>query len=56
MTEYLVRNATIIEGGCFCIRVPPSEGREEDPLDPDFIMKNGGFGECNIVDRLGSAN
>ncbi len=54
--EYLVKNATLIEGGCFCIRVPPYEGREEDPLDMDFIMKKGGFGECNFVDRLGPAN
>ena len=54
--EYLVKNATLTEGGCFCIRVPPYEGREEDLLDPDFIMKKGGFGECNIVDRLGFAN
>jgi len=51
--EYIVRNATLIEAGCFCIRVPPYEGREEAPLDPDFIMKKGGFGECNFVDRLG---
>lgn len=51
--EYLVRNATLVDAGCFCIRVPPYEGREEDPLDPDFIMKKGGYGECNFVDRLG---
>jgi hypothetical protein len=51
--EYLVRNATLEEAGCFCIRVPPYEGMEEDPLDMDFIMKRGGFGECTFVDRLG---
>ncbi|MEW6145055.1 MAG: hypothetical protein AB1598_08580 [Thermodesulfobacteriota bacterium] len=51
--EYLMKNATLGEAGCFCIRVPPYEGREEDPLDMDFIMKQGGFGECNFVDRLG---
>lgn len=51
--EYLVKNATLVDAGCFCIRVPPYEGREEDPLDPDFIMKKGGYGECNFVDRLG---
>lgn len=51
--EYIVRNSTLIEAGCFCIRVPPYEGREEDPLNMDFIMKKGGFGECNFVDRLG---
>ena len=54
--EYILRNATLAEAGCFCIRVPPYEGREDDPLDMDFIMKKGGFGECNFVDKLGSAN
>ncbi|HVY56147.1 MAG TPA: hypothetical protein VHC46_10360 [Thermodesulfobacteriota bacterium] len=51
--EYIVKNSTLTEAGCFCIRVPPYEGREGDPLDPDFIMKKGGFGECNIVNKLG---
>ncbi len=50
--EYIMRNATLAEAGCFCIRVPPYEGREEDPLDMDFIVKKGGFGECDFVDRL----
>lgn len=52
VTEYLVRNATFEEAGCFCIRVPPYEGREEDPLDVDFIVSRGGFGECNTVNKL----
>jgi hypothetical protein len=51
--EYIVRNATLIEAGCFCIRVPPYEGREDDPLDMEFLIRKGGFGECNFVDRLG---
>ena len=53
VTEYLVRNATFEEAGCFCVRVPPYEGREDDPLDADFIVSHGGFGECKTVDRLG---
>ena len=53
VTEYLVKNATFEEAGCFCIRVPPYEGREEDPLDADFIVSRGGFGECLTVNRLG---
>ena len=52
VTEYLVKNATFEEAGCFCIRIPPYEGREEDPLDADFIVSRGGFGECNTVNRL----
>lgn len=52
VTEYLVRNATFEDAGCFCIRVPPYEGREDDPLDVDFIVSQGGFGECVTVDRL----
>lgn len=54
VTEYLVRNATLPDAGCFCVRVPPYEGREEDLLDMDFIVNRGGFGECNVVNRLGS--
>ncbi|HML95505.1 MAG TPA: hypothetical protein PKC29_08775 [Thermodesulfobacteriota bacterium] len=54
VTEYLVRNATFEEAGCFCVRVPPYEGREDDPLDVDFIVSHGGFGECRTVDRLGA--
>ncbi|MCL4243950.1 MAG: hypothetical protein KJ002_02300 [Candidatus Dadabacteria bacterium] len=53
VTEYLVKNATFEEAGCFCMRVPPYEGREDDPLDADFIVSRGGFGECKTVDRLG---
>lgn len=53
VTEYLVKNATFEEAGCFCVRVPPYEGREDDPLDADFIVSRGGFGECKTVDRLG---
>lgn len=54
VTEYLVKNATFEEAGCFCIRIPPYEGREDDPLDVDFIVSHGGFGECRTVDRLGA--
>ncbi|MCA9809040.1 MAG: hypothetical protein KC473_01770, partial [Candidatus Dadabacteria bacterium] len=53
VTEYLVKNATFEEAGCFCVRVPPYEGREDDPLDADFIVSHGGFGKCKTVDRLG---
>ena len=50
--EYLVRNLTLAEGACSCIGVPPYPGREIDPLDVDFIVREGGQGECRVVDRL----
>jgi hypothetical protein len=50
--EYLVRNATLAEGGCSCITVPPYLGREDSPLDMDFILREGGQGECRVVGRL----
>jgi len=53
--EYLMRNVTLAEGDCSCISVPPYAGREDAPLDMDFIVQRGGVGECNTVDRLGSA-
>lgn len=50
--EYLVRNATLAEGGCSCINVPPYAGREAALLDMDFILHGGGQGECRVVNRL----
>lgn len=52
--EYLVKNVTLADADCSCISVPPYTGREDAPLDMDFIIQRGGVGgECNTVDRLG---
>lgn len=50
--EYLLRNATLADAGCWCILVPPYEGRDSAPLDPAFVVQAGGYGECRTVDRL----
>jgi hypothetical protein len=50
--EYLVRNATLSDGGCRCIRVAPYPGRGMDPFDPDFIRQQGGHGSCRSVSKL----
>ena len=50
--EYLVRNATLGDGGCRCIRVAPYAGRSMDPLDPRFIRQAGNLGSCRTVRKL----
>lgn len=49
--EYLVKNATLAQGECRCIRVEPYAGRETDLLDPDFISQVGSA-DCPIVNNL----
>ncbi len=49
--EYLVKNATLVQGECRCIRVEPYAGRENDPLDPDFISQIGSA-DCPVVSHL----
>jgi len=49
--EYLVKNATLVQGECRCIRVEPYAGRENDPLDPDFISQ-AGSADCPAVSHL----
>ena len=50
--EYLVRNATLADGGCRCIRVAPYATRSMDPLDPRFISQAGDLGRCRSVAKL----
>lgn len=50
--EYLLRNATLADAGCWCILVPPYDGRDTAPLDPAFVVQAGGYGECRMVDRI----
>jgi hypothetical protein len=51
-SEYILRNVSLTEAGCRCIRVPAYAGRADDRLDPDFIWKAGGEGSCAVVERL----
>ncbi len=50
--EYLVRNATLADAGCRCIRVGPYSQRSDGQLDPRFISQHGGRGTCRAVNRL----
>lgn len=52
--EYILKNVSLKDAGCRCISVAPYEGRANDPLDPEFIQKAGGDGECKAVERLSS--
>jgi hypothetical protein len=51
-SEYILKNVSLAEAGCRCVRVPAYAGRAEDRLDPGFILKAGGEGSCATVDRL----
>jgi hypothetical protein len=50
--EYVLRNLSLKDAGCSCISVAPYPGRAEDRLDPKFIAKAGGDGECRAVKSL----
>lgn len=50
--EYILKNVSLKDAGCRCINVAPYEGRSGDALDPEFIRKAGGDGECKAVSRL----
>jgi hypothetical protein len=51
--EYLLKNVTLAAAGCRCISVAPYPGREDAPLDPDQVTRDGGDGVCVDVARLG---
>lgn len=51
-SEYVLKNVTLAAAGCYCIFVPPYDGRSSDRLDPEFIAKAGGDGVCKSVDKL----
>jgi len=50
--EYVLKNVSLKEAGCSCISVAPYPGRADDRLDPKFIAKAGGDGECKAVKSL----
>ena len=50
--EYILKNTSLKDAGCSCISVAPYPGRSEDLLDPEFIHKHGGEGECKPVEKL----
>jgi hypothetical protein len=50
--EYVLKNVSLKDAGCSCISVAPYPGRADDHLDPKFISKTGGNGECRAVKSL----
>jgi hypothetical protein len=50
--EYVLKNVSLKDAGCRCISVAPYPGRGDDSLDPKFISKAGGDGECKAVRSL----
>jgi hypothetical protein len=50
--EYLLRNASLADAGCYCVIVPPYADRATAPLDPGFVVQKGGYGECRTAERL----
>jgi hypothetical protein len=52
--EYVLKNVSLKEAGCSCISVAPYPGRADDRLDPKFIAKAGGDGECKAAKSLHS--
>ena len=54
--EYVLKNVSLKEAGCSCISVAPYPGRGDDRLDPEFIRKAGGDGECKVVKSLKRAH
>ena len=53
--EYVLKNVSLKDAGCRCISVAPYEGRANDAMDPEFVWRAGGDGECKAVERLSSA-
>lgn len=53
--EYLVKNVSFPEGNCRCIIVRPYPGRSLEPIDLDFVWREGGTNSCRFVNRLGPA-
>ncbi len=39
--EYILKNVTLPEAGCYCIQVPPYSGRDSSLLDPHFVSQAG---------------
>jgi hypothetical protein len=54
--EYVLKNVSLKEAGCSCISVAPYPGRADDRLDPEFISRAGGDGECRVVKSLKPAH
>jgi hypothetical protein len=52
--EYLLRNVTLEQANCHCVRVPSYDNRDSQPLSPTFVWNRGRLddGYCRIVKRI----
>jgi len=53
--EYLLRNVTLAQANCRCVRVPFYAGRDDQPLSPLFVWALGILkhdGSCRTISRI----
>jgi hypothetical protein len=52
--EYLLINSSLSDGGCRCVQVPTYTGRDQAPMDVDYIWQQGQLngGACRRVHKL----
>jgi hypothetical protein len=50
--EYLVKNVTLAEGGCRCIRVKPYPGRDEEFMNWNLVFWMGSEDSCTVLNRV----
>jgi hypothetical protein len=54
--DFVLRNVTLAEAGCHCIKVPMTvPNRDRRKLDPDLIVRRDNYGKCVTVTRTGAA-
>jgi hypothetical protein len=50
--EYILKNVSLADAGCRCVRVAPYAGRSAARLDPAWIWAAGGEGVCKEVKEI----
>jgi hypothetical protein len=55
--DFVLKNVTLADAGCHCIVVPPGvRNRDQRKLDPAFVWRAGGDGQCRTVRRLSNSD
>jgi hypothetical protein len=47
--EYILRNVSLADAGCRCIRVPDYPGRQNARFKPQQVLTEGAFGACKTI-------
>jgi hypothetical protein len=50
--EYILRNVSLGDAGCRCIRVPDYAGRQGAHFNPNLVPHKGELGACTMVAQL----